>query len=412
MYVLNLQLTPGNGAFGPPGYWSNKDMDPVPPKERTWSSWNFIAYWISDAANPAMWQLASSMLAVGLTWRQALAAIAAAHYRHGPKWDHWRTSSCLLPYHQPLLFWLLAQLFQRHQQSRPRHVLTYSGSECMYQMLKAIWPSTARIPNRLPASSPVSTQGMPWQSSSSSSHIIPTIGIMCYFLFWFLQLPLLLIPPQKIRHFFTAKSIIVPCAWLAILIWAMVRVLSSISLAPVKGPLTPVTISGSKLAWAWLNALNSSLGVYATLAINIPDFTRYAKNERAQFVQIFIIPTAFTLVGFVGIAVTSAAESIYHEILWDPLRLIDKWTNRPAAFFASLSFLMSIIGTNISANSISAANDLMALCPKYINMRRGQVICALVGGWALCPWEILATAPGFLSFMSGYTVFLGPFAGM
>ncbi|KAG6837788.1 hypothetical protein H0H93_001715, partial [Arthromyces matolae] len=191
----------------------------------------------------------------------------------------------------------------------------------------------------------------------------------------------------------------------------MVKVPSHISLAPASSPLVQNTLHGSALAWAWLNALNSSLGLYATLAINIPDFTRYAKNERAQFVQLLIIPTAFTLVGFFGIAVTSAGEFIYGEVLWDPLKLIDHWDNRAASFFAALSFLLSIIGVNISANSISAANDLMVLFPKYINIRRGQVICALIGGWALCPWEILATAPGFLNFMSGYTVFLGPFAG-
>jgi NCS1 family nucleobase:cation symporter-1 len=113
-----------------------------------------------------------------------------------------------------------------------------------------------------------------------------------------------------------------------------------------------------------------------------------------------------------GIAVTSAGVIIYGEIIWDPLRLIDRWDSRAAAFFASFSFLLAILGSNISTNSLSAANDMMVLFPRYINIRRGQIICAILGGWALCPWEILTTAPRFLSFMSGYTVFLGPFAGM
>jgi len=78
----------------------------------------------------------------------------------------------------------------------------------------------------------------------------------------------------------------------------------------------------------------------------------------------------------------------------------------------SFSFALATLGTNISANSLSAANDLTVLLPGYINIRRGQIICALVGGWALCPWEILASAQGFLSFVNGYTVFLGPFAGI
>jgi len=107
--------------------------------------------------------------------------------------------------------------------------------------------------------------------------------------------------------------------------------------------------------------------------------------------------------------VTSAGQTLYGgEYLWDPLRLIDKWDNRAAAFFAAFSMLIATLGTNISANSISAANDFTALMPRYLNIRRGQILCAIIGGWALCPWEILANATGFLSFISGYTVFLGP----
>ena len=121
----------------------------------------------------------------------------------------------------------------------------------MYQMLKAIWPSIARLPNHLP----------------ESSHIT-SVGLLCYFLFWLMQFPFLLIPPQTIRHFFTVKSIVVPAAWLAILIWAMVKAPASESLKH-----QPNTLHGSSLTWAWLSALNVSLGLYAPLGVNIPDFT-------------------------------------------------------------------------------------------------------------------------------------------
>ncbi|EEB93994.1 hypothetical protein MPER_07276, partial [Moniliophthora perniciosa FA553] len=117
--------------------------------------------------------------------------------------------------------------------------------------------------------------------------------------------------------------------------------------------------------------------------------------------------------------VTSAGQVMFGETLWDPTKLIDRaWNSsgssggRAASFFASFAFALAAVGTNISANSLSAANDMTVLCPKYINIRRGQVICALIGGWVACPWEILNEAQGFLSFMSGYTVFLGPFAGI
>lgn len=138
-----------------------------------------------------------------------------------------------------------------------------------------------------------------------------------------------------------------------------------------------------------------------------------------QSIQLLIIPLAFTICGFIGIAVTSAGQSLYGEVLWDPLTLIDKWENRAAAFFAAFAFCLATIGTNISANSLCAGNDMTALCPKvhslylghylfktvayrasaqYINIRRGQVVCAIIGGWALCPWEILArfVAPSLL----------------
>ena len=114
------------------------------------------------------------------------------------------------------------------------------------------------------------------------------------------------------------------------------------------------------------------------------------KPSLSQYVQLVIIPIAFTFASFVGLAVTSAGITIYGKVIWDPLELIDHWDNRAAAFFASFAFALSTLGTNISANSLSAGNDMTALYPSYINIRRGQIICAIVGGWLLCPWEILA----------------------
>jgi nucleobase:cation symporter-1, NCS1 family len=119
--------------------------------------------------------------------------------------------------------------------------------------------------------------------------------MICYFLYWLIQFPFMFISPQKIRWLFLVKSIIVPPTWLALLIWALVKVPPSSGLFAQKAKL-----SGSGLSWAWLAALNSSLGNYATLGVNIPDFTvrhirsphhsllvliakyqRYAKTESA-----------------------------------------------------------------------------------------------------------------------------------
>lgn len=109
-----------------------------------------------------------------------------------------------------------------------------------------------------------------------------------------------------------------------------------------------------------------------------------------QYAQLIVIPVGFTLASFVGIAVTSAGITLYGQVLWDPLKLIDQWDNRPCAFLTSLAFLLSTLSANISANSLAAGNDMTALYPRYINIRRGQVICAFLGGWAFCPWIVLA----------------------
>ncbi|KAI0747193.1 NCS1 nucleoside transporter family [Daedaleopsis nitida] len=388
-------LEPGSTKSG---RWSNEDMDPVPPEKRSWTMLNFVAYWISDAWNLTRWQLASSMLAVGLSWRQALPAIAVAHIIIGAVMVLNGTIGARLHISFPIIarssfgFWfsyfsvisrIVLSMFWGGVQA-------YNASQCLYQMLKAIWPSIASMPNHLPENAHITTSGM-----------------LSYFLLWLVMMPLMFVHPQQIRWLFVVKAVIVPPAMFAIFIWALVKV-------PLRSGLIEQrsTLSGSALSYAWLSAMNSAMGGLATLAVNIPDFTRYAKNERAQYIQALAVPVACTLVSFIGIAVTSAGVVMYGEILWNPLVMIDRWESRPAAFFVSFAFALAALSTNISANTISAATDLAALFPRYINLRRGQVLVGIVGSWAVVPWEILSSAEGFLSFMGGYTIFLGPFAGI
>jgi NCS1 family nucleobase:cation symporter-1 len=135
---------------------------------------------------------------------------------------------------------------------------TFVGSECTYQMLKAIWPSIARVPNHLPESAGITT-----------------IRMVCFILYWLVQLPFLLISPQNLRHLFVAKALLVPATFLAMLIWAMVR-------APPHLSFTRFSVStGHASIWIWLGALNSAIAPWSTLSVNIPDFTRYAINARA-----------------------------------------------------------------------------------------------------------------------------------
>jgi NCS1 family nucleobase:cation symporter-1 len=107
---------------------------------------------------------------------------------------------------------------------------------------------------------------------------------MCYFLYWLIQFPFMLVSPQKIRHLFTVKSTLVPIAWLAILIWAFVRVPARESLE-----IQHSSLKGSAFSWAWLSALNSALGLYATLSVNIPDFTVCPLRDQRRLKLTFFV---------------------------------------------------------------------------------------------------------------------------
>jgi cytosine/uracil/thiamine/allantoin permease len=252
---------------------------------------------------------------------------------------------------------------------------------------------------------------------------ITTNTMVSFLLFWLAQIPFLYMHPNNLRWLFMAKSIIVPIAFVAILIWAFV--------ATDGGEIfdQKATLSGSAYSWAFLSSMTSVIGNYATLSVNQvktsrilalwsvltiwqADFSRYSRvSVKWQLIYVPFLPIIFTFISFIGIAATSAGSVRYGTLQWDPMALIENWSSRACRFFAAFAFALAALGVNISANSLSAANDLTALFPQYVNIRRGQLLCAIFC-WALVPWKILASAGSFLNFMAAYAVFLGPIAAI
>lgn len=226
-------------------------------------------------------------------------------------------------------------------------------------------------------------------------------------------MPLLLIPPTRLRWLFIVKMIATPVAALATMGWCVHKAGGSGNIFAQKA-----TVSGSTKAYLFLSSMSSVTGSWATLACNIPDFSRYARSSNGQFIQLPFLPIIFTVCAVIGIVTTSASALIFDgQLIWNPLLIIQSWIGyghggRAAAFFAAAAWYIAQVGTNITANSISAANDLTVLFPRYVNIRRGCIIAAIVGGWVIVPWKILASANTFLAFMSGYSVFLAPIAGI
>jgi nucleobase:cation symporter-1, NCS1 family len=262
-------------------------------------------------------------------------------------------------------------------------------------MLRAWAPPYNDIPNMLPESAGITT-----------------VGMISYLLFWIVQLPLLLIQPTKLRPIFIIKLVSAPVAAIATMGWCIHKAGSGGHIFALQP-----TVERSQYAWLWLSCMSSVTGSWATLACNIPDFTRYARSSKGQIIQLPFIPVIFTVCGVLGIITTSASKVFSGEYLWNPLDIIALWLDygsggRCAVFFAALAWYVAQVGTNITANSISAANDLTVLFPRWVNIRRGCMIAAVIAGWALVPWKILDSAETFLAFMSRYAIFLGSMAGI
>ena len=401
--VKAWELPKQSSALAPPEVWTNADMDPVPVENQTWTIWTWMAYWATDTINLGTWETASSVVAVGLNWRDAIPVMVVGTFcvavpmvlngaigarLHIPfsvivrsSFGYYLAYFCIVSRSILAMFWLGIQ--------------GANGAQCITIMLQAWAPSYANIPNTIPLSAGITTQGM-----------------ISYFLFWIIQLPLLLIPPTKLRYLFAVKLVAAPVTALATLGWIVHKAGGSGELFNL-----PETVSGSTKAFLWLSCMSSVTGSWATLACNIPDFSRYARKSQGQYIQLPFLPLIFTACGVMGIVTTSASYVLYGSYLWNPLDIIAKWLDsgaggRAAAFFAALSWYIAQVGTNITANSISAANDLTVMFPRFVNIRRGCIIAAIVGGWVIVPWKILSSAQTFLSFMGGYAVFLAPIAGI
>jgi NCS1 family nucleobase:cation symporter-1 len=213
---------------------------------------------------------------------------------------------------------------------------------------------------------------------------------------------------------FTVKAYFVPTAGLAFFIWAIVR-------AKGIGPIVhqPGTAHGSELGWQMVRGIMSSIANFATLIVNDPDFSRFArKPSDALWSQLFTIPIGFAVTSFIGIIVSSSSTVIFGgDPIWNPLDLLEKFLEeggsgqRFGVFIIAAAFTLAQLGTNIAANSVSAGTDMTALAPRWLNIRRGGYICALVG-LVMCPWNLLSSSNSFTTYLSAYSVFLSSIAGV
>ncbi|MGB7623499.1 MAG: cytosine permease, partial [Terriglobia bacterium] len=170
--------------------------------------------------------------------------------------------------------------------------------------------------------------------------------------------------------------------------------------------------TGTEVWKVFVPSLTAMVGYWATLSLNIPDFTRFAKSQRDQQIgQALGLPSTMTLYSFIGVAVTSATIVIFGQAIWDPVVLLSKFNQPLIAFIALLALGTATLNTNIAANVVSPANDFSNLWPSKITFVRGGIITAILGV-LIRPWRLMENADKYIGWLVGYSGLLGPVAGI
>lgn len=378
----------------------NKDLAPIPENKRTWNTWNYAALWISMSLCIPTYMLASSLIQGGMNWWQAILTIFLGNIivlipmilngRAGAKYGipfpvfaraSFGTKGANIP---AILRAIVACGWFGIQ--------TWIGGFALYQMLRLWFPALETLPQIFP-----------------SSFELQTGPAICFIVFWLFNMFIVYLGVESIKKLLVFKAIFLPIAALALLFWAID---AGNGLGPILNQPSKFNFS-SDFFHFFFPALTGMVGYWATLSLNIPDFTRYAKSQKAQVLgQAIGLPPSMTLFAFIGVVVTSATMIIYGETIWDPVALAGKFSSKVLVSIAMIAVAISTLATNIAANIVSPANDFANLSPKKINFKKGGYITGIIG-ILIFPWKLIADPSGYIfTWLVGYSSLLGPIGGI
>ncbi len=260
-------------------------------------------------------------------------------------------------------------------------IQTWIGGQAIHSMLAIVWPAIAASPSSI------------W---------------ICFFSFWLLNMAVVWKGIETIKFLEGIGAPFMLAVGLLLLWWITSKA----------GGFGPVLSTPSKFQTAssffafFVPSLTAMVGFWATVALNIPDFTRYATSQRAQVLgQVIGLPTAMTLYSFIGVAVTSASVVLFGRAIWDPVQLIGEFHQPLIAFIALIAILIATLNTNVAANVVSPSNDFSNLNPRRISFRTGGMITGVIGVMMM-PWKLMGDYGSYIyGWLVGYSGLLGPIAG-
>src|SRR5512134_3332194 len=375
------------GAPGDPAL-TNVDLAPTRIAQRTWGTYHIASLWVGLSVCIPTYMLAASLVGGGMSWWQAVVTImlgnlivcvpmvliAHAGTRYG------------IPF--PVLARASFGVRGSNVPALMRSVVacgwfgiqTWIGGQAMYTMLKVALPQ----------------------------YEPPYAAALGFILFWLCNMYVVVRGSEAIKALEAWAAPFLIVSGLVLLGWATSR---AGGLGPVLSQPSRFATTGEFLV-VFVPSLTAMVGFWATLALNIPDLSRFARNQRAQVWGQFLgLPTTMTLFSFIGIAVTSASVVIYGEAIWDPVQLLSRLDNPIIVLIALFALLVATITTNVAANVVAPANGFANLWPERIDFARGGVLTGIIG-IAIMPWKLLENADRYIGWLIAYSGFLGPVAGI
>ncbi|MBC7448492.1 MAG: NCS1 family nucleobase:cation symporter-1 [Hymenobacteraceae bacterium] len=382
----------------------NADLAPVPPAQRDWTTYNFAALWVSMAHCIPTYMLASGLISAGMNWWQALLTILLGNVivlvpillnshpgtRYGIPFPVFaRAAYGTVGSNLPALLRALVACGWFGIQA-------WIGGQAVQVLLRAFVPGWQTLLGDV-ITGPAFLAGY-----------TPT-EYLSFLLFWGLNLLVVWRGMNLVRHVENWAAPFVLIMALALMVWAIYEAHGLGAIMESGGRFHTL----AEFLPVFIPSLTAMIGYWATLSLNMPDFTRFGRSQREQMIgQVVALPTTMTVFAAMGVLITSATAIIYGRIIWDPVVLIGEFKNPVVVIVSMFTVVVATLSVNIAANVVSPANDFANAFPKLISFRVGGLITALAG-ILMQPWRLLADPSGYIfNWLLGYSGGLGSIAGV
>jgi NCS1 family nucleobase:cation symporter-1 len=369
----------------------NPDLAPTPLARRTWSTYHIAALWIGMCVVITTYTLASGLMQQGMNWRQAMLTIllgnvivlvpmilnAHAGTKYGVSFPVLcRASFGVKGANVPAILRALVACGWFGIQ-------TWIGGVALNVLLTAAWPTWSSVP------------GGVWIS---------------FTIFWLVEIWVIVNGMEGIKKLQGWSAPLLLAGGAILLGWAIRR---GGGLGHVLAESVRLQGGNAPFWQLFPAALTANVGYWATLSLNIPDFTRFARSQASQALgQALGLPATMTAFSFIGVAVTSATIVIFGEAIWDPVALIARIGNTPAIVFGALIVMLAQLTTNMAANVVSPANDFSSLAPRRISYLAGGLMTAAIGV-LMMPWKLYEDASAYIfTWLIGYSSLMGAIGGI